>query len=312
MKLLKNLSKGLKIPNKLNTGEFNIIGRRRIWYAISIIFLLPAITALIVFGLRLGIDFTGGSVLEITDNVSREHISQVASNLGVDGLTVNNAEGNKLLLRYRLIDNQTAQTEFENQLKNLGADILRFDQVGPSVSRDLAKNAFLALGVMSLAIILYISWTFRRAPKGIKPYRFGIATVVAAFAHDGIFVLGTFAILGQLAGVEVDTFIVTAILTVVGFSIHDTVVVFDRIREKLSKGSVNLESTVNLSVNETLSRSLNTSLIIVLVLLAMLLFGAQSTRFFILALILGMVSGTYSSIFIASPLLVTWSNLDKK
>lgn len=290
-------------------ARFDIIGRRRLWYTVSVSILIPTAVALGVFGLKLGIDFTGGSVLEISGNLDREQITEASTTAGVENLTINTTEAGRQIIRYRVPnENQQVQEEFERQLGQAGGKIERFDQIGPSVSKDLVKNALIALAVMSIAIVLYISWSFRRVPKGIKSYKFGLATVVAAFGHDGLFVLGMFAFLGRFFGVQVDTFIVTAILTVIGFSIHDTVVVFDRIREKLEQGRSDLKAAINESISETLTRSLNTSLVIILVLLALFLFGSFSTRYFILALILGMVSGTYSSIFIASPLLYSWKS----
>lgn len=263
--------------------------------------------ALALFRLKLGIDFTGGAVMEVEGTAAREQIEAVARENELDNFSINSSGANKLLLRYRLPEQAPEiQQQFEAQLKAQGLNVVRFDQIGPSVSRDLVKNAFAALAVMSLAIVGYITWAFRKVPKSVSALNFGLATLAAAFLHDALFVLGAFAILGKLFGVEVDTFIVTALLTVIGFSIHDTIVVFDRIREKLKMAGGDFVKTVNDSVNETLVRSLNTSLVIVLVLLALFLFGGVSTRYFILALLLGMVSGTYSSIFIASPLLVTW------
>lgn len=286
----------------------NVIARRKLWYTISASVLIPATIILASFGLKLGIDFTGGAVLEVAGKPASEELTQIAHDRKLENVSVTSSGSDHFLLRYKSAGEDTAsQTALEADLKNSGWQIIRFDQVGPSISRDLVKNALLAIGGMSLAIIVYITWAFRKVPKGVSAVSFGVATLVAAFAHDALFVLGIFAILGKLLGVEVDSYIVTAILTVIGFSIHDTVVVFDRIREKLaSGGAADFVKTVNDSVNETLVRSLNTSLVIVLVLLAMFLFGGASIRHFVLALILGMISGTYSSIFIASPLLVTW------
>ncbi|MBI3983695.1 protein translocase subunit SecF [Candidatus Microgenomates bacterium] len=298
-------------PTKGATG-LNIIGRRRLWYTVSMGVLVPCVIALGLFGLRLGIDFKGGAVLEISGSAGRDKALEVAQSSQLSDLSITTS-GNNWLLRYHLAGGEgeqanQAQAKFEKQLNQAGFKVVRFDQVGPTVSRDLVKSAFLAISFMSLAILLYITYVFRKVPKGISALSFGLATLVAAFLHDALFVLGSFAILGKFLGVEVDTYIVTAILTVIGFSIHDTVVVFDRIREKVAVTTADFTKTVNDSINETLARSLNTSLVIILVLLALFLFGGSTTRYFILALLLGMVSGTYSSIFVASPLLVTWHN----
>ncbi len=297
------------------SAQLDIIGRRRLWYTLSAAILVPAVIALLIFGLKLGIDFTGGSVLEVEGQLDRQRVEAVAGGQNLENLSITAGGEGRWLVRYRLPENsQTTQASFEDELGQLGLETVRYDQVGPSVSRDLVKNAFAAIAVMSAAIVLYITFVFRKVPRGVSSLSFGVATMAAAFAHDALFVLGVFAILGRFGNVEVDTFIVTAILTVIGFSIHDTVVVFDRIREKLAASSSSqtapgqFAKTVNDSVNETLVRSLNTSLVIVLVLLALFLFGGATTRYFILALLLGMVSGTYSSIFVAAPLLVTWHN----
>ncbi len=299
-----------KIDRSYGSEGLNLIGRRRLWYLLSSSILVPATLVLIVFGLRLGIDFTGGAVLEVHGNVGRDQIAAIAKANQLADVSINSSGSSKWQVRYKLGDNeQPKEQAWEDQLKKAGLTIDQLDQVGPSVSRDLVKNAFLAIGVMSLAIVIYITIVFRRVPKGVRPLSFGLATLFAAFLHDALFVLGIFAILGRVLAVEVDTYIVTALLTVIGFSIHDTVVVFDRIREKLAiSGNANFSRPVNDSVNETFVRSLNTSVVIVLVLLALFLFGGASTRYFVLALLLGMVSGTYSSIFIAAPLLVTWQN----
>jgi preprotein translocase subunit SecF len=287
----------------------NIIRRRRLWYGISASILIPAALALVMFGLKLGIDFTGGSVVEVSGNINQSQIRDLATQNQLEDVSLVPGANGHQLVRYRVDENLRGQEQtFQADLASAGYRVERFDQVGPSVSQDLATNALLSLGAMSLAIVAYITWSFRHTPKGVSSLSFGVATITAAFLHDAIFVLGVFAILGKLLQVEVDTYIITAILTVIGFSIHDTVVVFDRIREKLGAKAENFANTINLSVNETMVRSINTSMVIVLVLLALFLFGGSSTRYFILALLLGMVSGTYSSIFIASPLLVDWHN----
>lgn len=281
----------------------NIILRRRRWYLVSAIILAVSLLALAVFRLQLGIDFTGGSVLEVESRLSDGEIREIAGQYQIKNLTINTGEAGRKLIRYP----ETArQEEFQTELKDGGTTIMRLDQIGPSVSRDLIKNAVLSLVAMSTSIVAYVTYVFRRVPKSISALSFGVVTITAAFLHDALFVLGIFAVLGRVLGVEVDSFIITAILTVIGFSIHDTIVVFDRIREKLAKTTLEFTQVVGDSIQETLVRSLNTSLVIILVLLALFLFGGASTRYFVLALLVGMVSGTYSSVFIASPLLVSW------
>lgn len=304
-------------PTKTTTavGELPIIERRRWWYTISLSVLIPAVIGLVVFGLNLGIDFTGGSTLEIKGRASISQLQGIFEQAGAEDTKITQGENDKWIANYRIKEDGGAkQAELESQLEKEGITIERYDQIGPSVSRDLIKNALLSVGLMSAAVVAYISWAFRSAGGDIPAYRFGVATLVAAFAHDGLLVLGAFAILGRFFDVKFDSYIVTAVLTVIGFSIHDTVVVFDRVREKLSVGSAKakLAQTINSSINETIVRSLNTSIVIILVLLALFLFGGPSIRYFVLALLMGMVAGTYSSIFVAAPLLVSWQKLSDK
>ena len=167
------------------------------------------------------------------------------------------------------------------------------------------------IGITILAIVLYVTWAFRKVPKPASGISFGVCTIIA-LVHDVIVVVGAFAILGHFFGIEVDSLFITALLTVLGFSVHDTIVVFDRIRENLRKYDYSFEEIVNHSVLQTFARSLNTSLTVLFVLLALLLFGGSPIKSFILALLIGVISGTYSSIFNAAPLLVVWQNLKKK
>lgn len=286
-----------------------IIERRKLWYGISLVVLIPATIVLIIFGLRLGIDFTGGSDMEIQGRLGKDQVEQIVKANHGQNVTVTTSGIETTFVRYRLQgDNAEAdQKLIEADLSEKGGKVVSLNQVGPSVSNDLTKNALLSISVMSLAIIFYITYVFRKVPAGVSALSFGV-TAIQALVHDALFVLGVFALLGELAHVEVDAYIVTAILTVIGFSVHDTIVVFDRIRENLDKSDQPFAKVVNSSLQETLVRSLNTSLVVVMVLLALFLFGGASTRYFVLALLLGMVSGTYSSIFIASPLLVDWNN----
>ncbi len=176
--------------------------------------------------------------------------------------------------------------------------------MGPSVSSDIARNAILSILAASVAVVLYIAFAFRNAPPPVSPWSFGIMAIVALL-HDSLLLLGVFSILGHFFGVQIDALFVTAVLTVIGFSVHDTIVVFDRVRENLRRRSGSFAEIVNTSILETFARSINTSLTVLLTLLALLLFGGESIRYFVLALLIGIASGTYSSIFNASPLLVS-------
>ncbi len=193
-----------------------------------------------------------------------------------------------------------------------GAKQEQFESIGPTIGAETTINAIWAVVVASLFIVLYITWSFRKIPKPASSFRFGVCAVIA-LVHDVLVVIGIFAILGHFFGVEIDSLFVTALLTVIGFSVHDTIVVFDRIRENLKRVSgLSFDQVVNESILQTLDRSLNTSLTVVLVLFALLLFGGESIRWFVVALLVGVISGTYSSIFNASPLLVLWQELSEK
>ncbi len=187
----------------------------------------------------------------------------------------------------------------------------RFDSVGPVVGKELTRNAFYQLILVSLGIVLYLAYAFRRVPRPVTSWRFGWSAIVALI-HDLLVVLGVFSLLGHFKGVEIDSMFVTAMLTVLGFSVHDTIVVFDRIRENLKVyAGQSIEFVVNHSIAQTIVRSLNTSLTVLFVLLALLLFGGETIRWFVFALFIGVIVGTYSSIFIASPVLVLWQRWKK-
>jgi preprotein translocase subunit SecF len=296
-------------------GNMNIIGKRKIWYTISAVMIVPGVISLFMFGLKLGIDFNSGELLTAKGSVSLAQAQQAAAGLGFHDLQVVPTGSNETEVRYRDPAPQ-GQHEVNHQklkaaLAAKGIAELSFDSIGPTVSATIARNAVVSLIVVSTAIVLYIAWAFRNAPPPVSPWSFGFMAI-AALLHDALFVLGVFSLLGHFLGVEVDALFVTAILTVIGFSVHDTIVVFDRIRENLRRDKGSFETVVNNSILETIARSINTSLTVLLTLLALLLFGGQSIRLFVLALLIGIASGTYSSIFNASPLLVTWHNFRLK
>ena len=187
----------------------------------------------------------------------------------------------------------------------------RFESIGPIIGAELKQKAFYQLLFVSLGILIYIGYAFRKVAKPITSWKFGVAAVIALF-HDLLFVVGVFSILGKYKGIEVDSMFVTAVLTVLGFSVHDTIVVFDRIRENLKiYAGRGVEYVVNHSIAQTLVRSLNTSLTVLFVLLALLLFGGETIRYFVLALFIGIIVGTYSSIFVASPMLMLMQRAKK-
>jgi preprotein translocase subunit SecF len=288
----------------------NIVGKRKIWFVISIILILPGTIALILWGLKPGIDFTGGQEIEVAGEVSQSELSDIISKTGVKEITVTTSGSDRLVARFSDKEVESPENVRQN-IKTLLAEKnlteTAYSSVGPSVSRDITRNALVGVGLASIAILLYIAFAFRNTPPPVSPWSFG-ATAIIALLHDALFLLGIFAILGHFFGVQVDALFVTAILTVIGFSVHDTIVVYDRIRENLRKLNKPFEEVVNISINETLARSLNTSVTVVLVLSAFYMFGGESIKYFVLALLIGIISGTYSSIFNASPLLVVYNN----
>ncbi len=294
----------------------NIIGKKYLYFLISLIVIIPGVVSLILFGLNLSIDFTGGSLITVSfpKSITQSDVNSVSSILKKEGLTVSStqASGNLLNVRTQTMD-QKQDERFISDLSSLkGTKQEEFQSIGPTIGAETTTNAATAVALASLFIVLYITWSFRKVPKPASSLRFGICAVIALI-HDVLVVVGLFAIFGHFFGVEVDSLFVTALLTIIGFSVHDTIVVFDRIRENLRRVSgLSFEQVVNESILQTLDRSLNTSLTVVLVLVALLLFGGESIKWFVVALLIGVISGTYSSIFNASPLLVLWQELSEK
>lgn len=295
----------------------NIIGRKNWYFGISLLVLIPGIIALFLWGLNLSIDFTGGSRLTLAFNnsVSEKQVEAVGSILKKENIKVAIIEkADKLIFVRTAPIDSTQNNKFINSLSKEFKDVKQqeFETVGPVIGEETTLNALKAVGIASLLIILYITWSFRQVPKPASSFRFGVCAIIALI-HDVLVVVGVFAILGHFFGVEVDSLFVTAILTVIGFSVHDTIVVFDRIRENLRrKGSSDFSNTANESIVQTIDRSLNTSLTVMLVLVSLLLFGGESIRWFVVALLVGIVTGTYSSIFTAAPLLVLWHEWSNK
>jgi len=286
-----------------------------LYFAISLLIILPGTYFLIRYGLKLSIDFTGGSLLEIrTASPSAQTVfKDTAKAQNLELSQIQTSSDNIYLLRFKPMSLEQNDV-YKNTLKKSLSDSqeLRYETVGPVVGAELARNSILAVIIASLAIIGYIAWSFREVPKVYSSWKFG-ASAVIALLHDALLLLGVFSLFGHYYGTEVDVLFVTAILTVIGFSVHDTIVVFDRIRENLPKMQKStFEEVVNYSLTETLVRSLNTSLTVTLTLTSLLLFGGDSTRWFVTALLIGIISGTYSSIFNAAPILVIWERVKIK
>ncbi len=303
----------------------NIIGKRKIWYSISGALVAASLSLLFIWGLKFGIDFTGGALLEVSylgERPGNEVVREKLAQFDLGNISVAPIGEVGLLLKFKAVDEEMHK-KISASLKELvkppegvrleaAYEEQAFESIGPTIGAELRNRSEQAIIFVLGAIILYVAWAFRKVSRPVKSWKYGTIAVIALF-HDLIIPVGIFAFLGKFYGVEIDTLFVTAMLTVLGFSVHDTIVVFDRIRENLSrKGSTNFEATVNASVNETIVRSINTSLTALLVLLATFFFGGESIKYFALVLILGIIFGTYSSIFIASPLLVSWYNWKRK
>lgn len=295
----------------------DIIGKKNWYFVLSLLIVIPGMITLIFYGLNLSIDFTGGSRLTISfpKNVERKTVSGLKQLLKDNNVKVSTAEiSDKSVLIRTSPMNQKQNAKFISDLSKKFKDAKesQFETIGPTIGAETTTNAIKAVIFASILIILYITWSFRSVPKPASSFRFGICAIIALI-HDILVVVGIFAILGRFFNVEVDSLFVTALLTVMGFSVHDTIVVFDRIRENLKRMmGTSFSQIVNESILQTLDRSLNTSLTVILVLFALLLFGGETIRWFVVALLVGIISGTYSSIFNASPLLVFWHELSKK
>lgn len=296
----------------------NIIGKKYWYFAISLIVIIPGLISLLLWGLNLSIDFTGGSRLVFTKNTSiisedTTSVQNVFRKNNVEIVTTQ-VSGNSIVIRTKPMNQQT-QAKLVNAVESQTQHAIKeesFETVGPTIGSETTINALKGIALASLLIVLYIAWAFREVPKPTSSWRFGICAIVALL-HDVLVVVGIFSLLGHFLHVEVDSLFVTALLTVIGFSVHDTIVVFDRIRENLKKNLVKpFDLTVNDAILQTLGRSLNTSMTVVLVLTALLIFGGESIRWFIVALLVGVISGTYSSIFNASPLLVVWEQYRRR
>ncbi len=297
----------------------NIIKNRKIWLSVSGILIALSITALSLWGLNFGIDFTGGSLLETKFTNYQPSISEIEGSLagtGVTNLVIQPTADGTTLLRFKESSQEVHQAINKNlselaEKNNGTAKEMRFDSIGPSIGQELKSKSFNAIFIVLLMMIAFIAYAFRKVSKPVASWKYGLAAIIA-LSHDVLIVLGVFAALGHFAGTEINTAFIAAILTVLGYSVNDTIIVFDRTRENLPKSSQNFEDTINLSVNQVLTRSINTSFSVILALLAVLIFGGESIRDFALVLAIGVFVGTYSSIFIASPLVVIWEKLTKK
>lgn len=292
-------------------NSFSIVSLRGLWFTISGILLAASIVALGLWGVRQGIEFTGGSLLVMRFEqrpAAAEAAAEIQKtpNVQVGSVVAQPVGETDLQFRLRSLGGEESRAVVDHvRATYADATELRFDAIGPVLGDELRKKSVQGLIVIFFAILAYVAYAFRKVSFPIKSWKYGVVTLIAAF-HDVLIPLGVFAFLGHFYGVEVGTPFIAAILTIMGYSITDTIVVMDRIRENLQKMSGTFASVVDASIRQTLMRSLNTSVTTLLTLFAIFFFGGASLRDFTLALIIGIAVGTYSSIFIASPLLVTW------
>ena len=287
----------------------DIIGKRYLFFLISGIVIIPGLIALVLWGLPLAIDFTGGSMLEVQFEAGKApqpaQAIAVYQQQGISDVQVQSSQGDTLIIRSRQID-ETAKNQIVDAMSkqfNSKVTVASFDSVGPTIGNEVSRNATLAVAIAAIGILVYIWFAFRGIPHS---FRYGTAAIIAML-HDVAVVLGVSAIFGKLFGWEIDSLFLTALLTVIGFSVHDTIVVFDRIRENQTiHRNLPYMTVVNHSIVQTLDRSINTQLTVMITLTALAMLGGVTIRHFVLTLLVGVFSGTYSSIFNAAPILVVW------
>ena len=280
-----------------------------LFFLLSTIVLVPGIISLALFGLRPAIDFTGGALLEYKFEklVDKGEAESVLEEAGFQLSSIQESGEKSYLFRLAPItkdDAGTIKSSLAEKFEEMPEEI-RFETVGPVLGQELLRKTLIAIVLAAGAILLYVAWRF-------KDKKFGICAILAMF-HDSFILLGAFSLLGHFMGVEVDTLFVTAVLTILSFSVHDTVVVYDRIRESQKHfPDADFEDLVNKAITETLARSVNNSLTIIFMLVALLLLGGATIKWFIAALLIGTIAGTYSSTFTAAPLLVVWSQITER
>lgn len=297
----------------------SIIGHRKIFLSISGILVIASIVAVAVFGLRPGIDFVGGTLWQVglTTNDQRLTTDDIKNffeeEFGIKNLTVYPESSNQsFLIRLGHISEKEHQQYLQAFNEKFGEiEELRFETIGPTIGKELRKKAVWAIIFVLIGISLYIAFAFRKVSHPIKSWKYGVVALITLF-HDVLIPVGFLAVFGWQLGIELDTNFIVALLVIMGFSVHDTIVVFDRIRENIliNRHRIKLNEIVNQSVSQTLARSINTSLTLVFILLTLFFLGPISLKYFVLVILLGTIIGTYSSIFVASPILTIWHKSD--
>ncbi|MEK7167222.1 MAG: protein translocase subunit SecF [Patescibacteria group bacterium] len=306
----------------------NIIQHRKIYFVISSALIIVSVISLALWQFKLNIDFTGGTLMEIEFKNTRPTVEQIKEkinvlNLGETSVQFTGATG--VIIKMKNIDEEMHQNIItklqelttvndsveKTEVKENKIEEKKFVSIGPTIGKETKEKAINATIIAIIIIIIYIAWAFRKISKPISSWKYGLIAIIVLI-HDIVITLGAFSILGHFLNVEIGATFIIALLTILGYSNHDTIIIFDRLRENLLKlKGKDFEDTVNISINETIARSINTSLTVLLSLFAVFFFGGASVRDFILALIIGIIAGTYSSIFVACPLLVIWERIRK-
>lgn len=300
----------------------NFIANRKRWYGISLTLVIASIVSVAIFGFKYGLDFTGGSLMEIAYNEGRpapQDLLPIFEKESLPSVRIQPSGDGAYIIRLPEVSEEEHQKllgllndQAQSQNENAKVTENRFESFGPSLGSELKRNALYAITLVMIAIIAYLAYAFRTVSHPVPSWKFG-AVAVIALAHDTCIVLGLFSLLGIVYGTEIDSLFITALLTLLGFSVHDTIVTLDRVRENLHvQRDKTFAEVVDISINETITRSINTSATTLFALVAIYFFGGSTIHDFSLALIVGIIVGTYSSIFIASPLLVTWYEFSRK
>jgi len=294
-----------------------IVSHRKIYFSISIILVLASLVSLLLWGLNLGIDFSGGTLIEIEflgERPNNQEIQEKLADLELDQIVLQSTGQKGLILRLKDIDEETHQMiltklkelDFQGESSSQIITEKRFESVGPLIGQELKRKTSWAILLALVAIILYIAWAFRKISKPVASWQYGLVAIIALF-HDILITLGFFSVLGHYWNIEIGLPLVAAFLTILGYSVNNSIVIFDRSRENLLRSHwTDFEEIINQSINQSMTRCFNTALTTLFVLLAIFFLGGQSIKYFALALIVGIIIGTYSSIFVTSSLIVVW------
>jgi len=297
-----------------------IVRNRKFFYSFSALLVVASIVVLSLWGLSPGIDFKGGSIIEVeyVERPTVEAVNTALSGLPLGSYSVRETGDSGYIIRTDELSPEihgVVMTALSDNGK-VSLTEKRFNSIGPVLGKEAIEKSWMSISLVLLAIILFITFAFRKVSRPVSSWKYGLIAIVA-LGHDVLIPTGVFAVLGHYAGFEIDTLFVTALLVVLGFSIHDTIVVFDRVRENLRRNTEyhekkQFDTIVGESINQTFVRSINTSLTTLIAIAVLYTFGPEATRHFSLTLLIGIIAGTYSSIFIGSPLLVTWQKWQDK